>query len=169
MTARTRWGGTLVAALAWLLALGGADQVSPGEGNKPPAIERDTAPCVRTGTRPKVCAFVIDDKAVARVSVVFRAGGTKPYYWTLMMFDGARYCGWLPQPSSGTTSIEYYVEAFDDEYEISRSRSATLPVSPDCRALEGQPPAVLSPVVGAAPGQPATPPGFEVGTARPTP
>jgi len=161
-------GGIIVAAFAaTLLAQPEVPQASRAGGNRLPAIELDTAACARTGTRPKICAFVLDDKGVLRVTAVFRAGGSRPYYWTPMTFDGTRYCGWLPQPLSGTTAVEYYIEAFDDEYEISRSRSETLQIGTDCRTFEGQPPASSSAVGAAAPGQPATPPGFDPGTVRP--
>lgn len=160
MTARA-WRGVTVAALlaAPVLAPEAAPQAAGA--NRPPAIEKDTPACVRPGARPKVCAYVLDDKAIARVSAVFRAGGTRPYYWTPMKFDGARYCGWLPRPQATTTSIEYYVEAFDDEFETSRSRGETVAVAAECAAPQEPAPTDPSPVAGTAPGQPPVPAGFD--------
>jgi hypothetical protein len=142
------------------LAAGPRMQAQEAGANQAPAISSETTPCVPRHARPKVCAFVLDDKGVGQVRAVFRAGGTRPYYWTVMSFDGARYCAWLPAPLDETRAIEYYVEAFDDEYEMSRGRSETIEVRGDC-PLPENPPTTAAAVRPAGPDQPAAPPGFD--------
>lgn len=143
-------------------------QEAPTAGeNNPPAIEHETPGCVAPGRRPKLCALVLDDRGVGRVRAVFRALGTKGYYWTPMAFDGARYCAWLPRPASETRGVEYYIEAFDDEYEMSRSRNEALEVRPACPPTEGEATAAPSAVGTTAPGQEPSPPGFDPPTFRP--
>jgi hypothetical protein len=162
----------IVAALllsAMALAAGPRTQAREAGENQPPAISSEATTCVRPRARPKVCAFVLDDKGVGQVRAVFRAGGSRPYYWTVMSFDGARYCAWLPAPGDETTAIEYYVEAFDEEYELSRSRSETIEVRADCPLPESPPPKNPAPVRPSGPDQPAAPPGFTPETFTPTP
>ncbi len=148
-----------------LLALGAArPQAQETGANQPPAIVLEAATrCVRLHARPKVCAFVLDDKGVGQVRAVFRSSGRPHYYWMVMGFDGARYCAWLPAPSTETTAIEYYVEAFDEEYELSRSRSEMIEVSKGC-PLPDDPPKTPATVRPAASGQAALPPGFDPDT-----
>jgi hypothetical protein len=136
----------------------------PAASSQPPSIEVDSAACSRPATRPRVCALVFADKAVARVRAVFRAEGTKGYYWTLMTFEGTRYCAWLPQPDADTQSVDYYVEAFDDRYELSRSRGFSIEIRASCAAVEARPPAAPAAVAAAGPGQAPIPPGFEPST-----
>lgn len=137
-----------------------------GATNRPPSIQADSPECSRPSGRPRVCAFVVDDKAVASVRTVFRAANTTPYYWTEMAFDGTRYCAWLPQPRPDTKALEYYVEAFDEEYEASRSRGFTMTMAEGCAALEVQPPSTPAIVRSAKAGQPSSPVGFEPATFR---
>ncbi len=142
------------------LAAGPRTHAQEAGANQPPTISSEPTSCVQRHARPRVCAFVLDDKGVGQVRAVFRAGGSRPYYWTVMGFDGSRYCAWLPAPGDETTTIEYYVEAFDEEYELSRSRSETIEVRGDCPLPENPPrtPAMVRP---AGPDQPAAPPGFD--------
>jgi hypothetical protein len=156
--------GLALSALAF--ATGARSQDPGGGGNQPPAISSEATPCVRLHARPKVCAFVLDDKGVAQVRAVFRAAGRGHYYWTAMGFDGTRYCAWLPAPGDPTTAIEYYVEAFDDEYDLSRSRGEKIGVRSDCPLAES-PPGTPAKVRPAGPGQPAAPPGFDPETLAP--
>jgi hypothetical protein len=157
---------TALALSALAFAPGPRRQAPEGAANLPPTINSEATPCVRLHARPKVCAFVFDDKGVGQVRAVFRAGGNRHYYWTVMGFDGSRYCAWLPAPADATAKIEYYVEAFDEEYELSRSRSETIEVRGDC-PLSEDPPKAKATVRPAGPGQPAVPPGFDTETLNP--
>jgi hypothetical protein len=159
----------VTAGVTWATSTAPAQDppTGPAASNRPPSIEVDSAACAPPAARPRVCAFVFDDKAVARVRAVFRAEGTRGYYWTLMTFEGTRYCAWLPQPTADTHSVDYYVEAFDDEYELSRSRGLSIEIRAGCAAPEGKPPAAPAAVGVAGPGQPPVPPGFEPSTVTP--
>ena len=130
--------------------------------NEPPRVELEPRPCAAPASRPQVCAQAFDDHGVARVRALFRAAGSRDYWATEMAFDGTRYCAWLPQPLPRTRGIEYYVEAFDDEFEISRTRTAQLEFRAGC-AVEPLPSGatVVTPTTH---GQPALPPGFEPGS-----
>ena len=151
-----------LAAGLWLLAAAVA--------NNPPQVELEPRPCAAPASRPRVCAQALDDHGVARVRLLFRAGGTRDFWATEMAFDGTRYCAWLPQPLLRTRSVEYYVEAFDDEFEISRTRTEQLELRNGCPV---EPPAPGATVVDAmTPGRAALPPGFDpasVSLARATP
>jgi hypothetical protein len=116
--------------------------------------------------RPRVCGFVLDDSGVAQVRAVFRAAGTKSYYWTKADFDGLRYCAWLPQPSTETATVDYYLEAFDDAYDLSRSREYAIRVDAGCTASAETPPTEPATVAASGPDQPAGPPGFDPATFR---
>ena len=136
-----------------------------------PRLELESRACAPPGGRARVCARVVDDRGVARVRAVFRAAGTAGYWAAEMAFDGARYCAWLPRPASRTKAIEYYVEAFDVDFEMSRTRVGSIASRPDCAddpASTGAPPTVVSPTTA---GQPPLPPGFDplTATARDTP
>jgi hypothetical protein len=162
----SRTTATVLALSALAFATSPLGRAQEGAANLPPTINSEPTPCVRPHVRARVCAFVFDDKGVGQVRAVFRAGGTRHYYWTVMGFDGSRYCAWLPAPADTTTTIEYYVEAFDEEYELSRGRSETIDVRRDCRLPEDAPKtrAVVRP---AGPGQAAEPAGFDTESLSP--
>lgn len=129
---RRVWGG--VAALT-LLVLGRA------LAGNPPTIELEAPRCARVGTRPRVCARIVDDGTIARARLLFRAQGQEPFYWTEMQFEGSRFCAWLPRPSKKTRAVDVYVEAVDDTYEVSRTRERTLWLEAQCPlSQEGEPP-----------------------------
>ena len=127
--------------------------------NEPPRVELEPRPCAAPASRPQVCAQAFDDHGVARVRALFRAAGSRDYWATEMAFDGTRYCAWLPQPLPRTRGIEYYVEAFDDEFEISRTRTEQIELRDGC-ARESSP-AGATAVAPTVRGQPALPPGFD--------
>ena len=137
--------------------------------NQPPTIEHEPHDCTAERRRARLCAEVSDDSGVGDVRLVFRVNGTRGYYWTPMSFDGSRYCAWLPAPIPKTRSIEYYVEAFDDAYESSRTRSFDLSVRDDCEMADQDVP-VKSAIVGrASPSIAHEPPGFDPATYEPMP
>jgi hypothetical protein len=128
--------------------------------NEPPRVELETRSCALPGSRPIVCAQALDDRGVARVRAVFRAAGTRDFWSTEMRFDGARYCAWLPRPLPRTKAIEYYAEAFDDDFEISRTRTEVLDLHAGCaeEAVTTSGPTVVAPTTAR---QPELPPGFD--------
>lgn len=137
-----------------------AAQDAPRE-NRPPLVELQQPSCVRPGARPRACARVTDDHGVAQVRALFRAVGAESFHSTVMLFDGTRYCAWLPAPLPGTGAVEVYVEGLDDEYELSRGPAAQLEVDADC-AVEADPaPAPPTSVRPTTPGQPSLPDGFD--------
>ncbi len=146
--------------LACAVLLLPAQPVSPGSG-QPPTIELDTGPCARPATRPWICARIFDDGTITKVRALFRARGSEPFYWTEMRFEGSRYCASLPLPSKKTRAIDFYVEAVDDEYELSRSRDQQLEIDAGCKvepAPEPEGPACVGTTTAHQPDKPA---GFE--------
>lgn len=132
--------------------------------NNPPDIADETVACAKPGSRPRVCARVFDDRGVAKVQVLFRARGSKPYFAAELTFDGARYCVSLPAPQKATLGIEYYLEAVDTDFEPARLPARTLAVAGECSAPSspsGQDPTPVTPV---QPGQRLL--GFEPATFR---
>jgi hypothetical protein len=152
-----------VSARPWLLVF-----VAAAAGGGPPRVELEPAACAAAAERPRVCAQAEADRAIARVRAVFRAGGTREYWATEMTFDGVRYCAWLPRPLPRTKAIEYYVEAFDADFEISRTRAELLSLRAGCPASAEVAPAVPSAVTPAAAGQRPLPPGFDPASMKAT-
>lgn len=145
------------AAAAVLLA-------ASAQENQAPAIRVDPPACGAAARRLRVCAYVVDETGIAQVRLNFRAGGGRAYHWTPMAFDGALYCAWLPAPLSETRTVEYYVEAVDDQFEPSRTADETLPIRPECPRSApdpAQPPTLVGTTVLK---QPALPAGFDPAT-----
>jgi hypothetical protein len=138
------------------LALAGC--LLAGQG---PQLEIEARGCAPPGGRPRVCAQAVGERGIARVRVVFRAAGTAEYWATAMRFDGVRYCAWLPRPVAQTLAVEYYVEAFDVEFEISRTRTEKVEIRADCVEEPGATGAGPSEVVPTTGGQAPVPPGFD--------
>jgi hypothetical protein len=134
-----------------------------------PMIDHVARPCARPSTRTKICALVLDDQTIALARVLFRAEQTKHFYWTEMFFDGSRHCAWLPTPSAGTRGIDYYVEAVDNEYEITRTRTESLRIDAECGLEPDLAPDTPSRVGTTASGQTPLPPGFEPATVETVP
>jgi hypothetical protein len=136
--------------------------------NEAPAIRHDPPACGLAGQRLRVCAYVVDETGIAQVRLNFRAGGARAYHWTPMAFDGALYCAWLPAPLPKTRTVEYYVEAVDDQFEPSRTADQTLAVRPDCPSSPPPDPAPPPAVVGTTEvRQAALPEGFDTATIKP--
>jgi hypothetical protein len=81
---------------------------------------------------------------------------------------GGRACA-PRSPLPKTRSIEYYIEAFDDTYESSRTRSFDLSVRGDC-VIADQDAAPRPAIIGrASPSIAHEPPGFDPATFEPMP
>lgn len=134
-------------AAGCLAALVFASQVP----NTAPDIRDETPGCVKTGSRPKLCVRVLDDKGVAKVWVRFRAAGEKAFFQTDLVFDGARFCGWLPRPKKAVRGVEYYCEAVDEEFEPTRTVVKELKLGSACEAVSDAPaePTHVTPVQAA--------------------
>lgn len=130
--------------------------------NNPPDIADETAACAKRGSRPRICARVFDDRGVAKVRVLFRARGSKPYFAAEMTFDGARYCVSLPAPLERTHGIDYYLEAVDTDFEPARVPARAMAVAGECSAPSGPSGDDPTPVTPVQPGQKLL--GFEPAT-----
>lgn len=134
--------------------------------NTLPVIQDETADCFKSGDRPRICAHVMDERAVASARVYFRSRDAKGFYWAELSFDGARYCATLPRPS-GETRVEYYLEAVDEGYETARTRSRSLEARSGCRASTADPSAPPTVVHTTVPQQDPVPAGFDPRTLKP--
>jgi hypothetical protein len=126
-----------------------------------PRLEPEARGCSPPGSRPRVCALAMGERGVARVRAVFRAAGTTEYWATEMRFDGVRYCAWLARPLTETQAVEYYVEAFDIDFEISRTRTETIEMRAGCSENPDAAAAGPTEVVPTADGQAPLPRGFD--------
>jgi hypothetical protein len=131
----------LLAAGAWLTAgLASAD---------PPAVEHQPAPCTLPNRPLTLCASVTDDGQVAKVRVYFRSAGDKFYSFVDMVFGGLNFCATLPGPREGKVkTVEYYVQAVDDQYESTRTSTFQMTVQPE--SVCEFPPVEKDPVKAAA-------------------
>lgn len=112
----------LVAALPAALAF----------ADDPPVVEHQPIPCAIPGQAISVCAAVSDDAMVANARVYFRATDEKFYAMVEMTFGGLNYCTTLPAPRAGRLkSIDYYVQATDDQYQTKRTSTYRMEVLPE--------------------------------------
>ena len=139
-------------------------QSAASPAGRPPTIELDAPRCIRPATRPWVCARIFDERTITRARVLFRAREDEPFYWTEMRFDGSRYCAWLPLPSKKTRSIDLYVDAVDDEYELSRTREEKVSIEADCVSEPQAAPEGPTCIGTTTPRQRPKPKGFEADT-----
>jgi len=114
----------LLGVAAWLAAgLASAE---------PPSLDHQPVPCTESDKPLTLCATVTDDGTVAKVRVYFRAAGEKFYSFVDMTFGGLNFCGTLPAPREGRVkTIEYYVQAVDDQYESIRTSTFQMAVQPE--------------------------------------
>jgi hypothetical protein len=150
--------GWLAPAAAALLLAASAQE------NQAPAIRGEPPACGSAARRPRLCAYVVDETGIAQVRLYFRAGGARAYHWTPMAFDGALYCAWLPAPLPETRTVEYYIEAVDDQFEPSRTADEALAVRPDCPTSAPDPDPKAAVVGTTVARQPALPAGFDPAT-----
>jgi hypothetical protein len=124
---RARRGRTaaLLGAAAWL-----SSTVASAE---PPSVEHQPVPCTVPDKALSVCASVTSERPVAKSRVYFRAAGEKYYSFVDMVFGGLSFCATLPGPREGKVkTVEYYVQALDDQYESTRTSTFQMTVQPTC-------------------------------------
>jgi len=98
----------------------------------PPQVEHQPSPCTVPGKAISLCATITDDGEVRRARIYFRPAGDKFYSVVEMAFDGIKYCGTLPAPRERKgKSIEYYVQAIDDQLDTQRTSTFQLGVQPE--------------------------------------
>ena len=104
----------------------------PAYADDPPSVEHQPIPCTIPGKPISVCAAISDDAMVANARVYFRATDDKFYATVEMAFGGINYCATLPAPREGKLkSIDYYVQATDDQYQSKRTSTYRMGVLPE--------------------------------------
>jgi hypothetical protein len=115
-------------ALAAVLAVG----VAPAWA-EPPSVDHQPSPCTVPEKPVSLCASIADDGQVAASRVYFRPAGEKFYSFVDMVFGGLSFCGTIPGPRTGKVqTVEYYVQAVDDQYESQRTSTFNMNVSAEC-------------------------------------
>jgi len=89
-------------------------------------------PCTVPGKAISLCAAVSDDVQVMTARVYFRKAGEDFYNFVDMGFTGLNYCAILPAPREGKLkSIEYYVQAADNQFQPTRTSTYQLAIQPE--------------------------------------
>ncbi len=102
-----------------------------GAGAEPPTVDHQPSPCTVPDQPIGLCATVTDDGQVTKVRLYFRPEGDKFWQVVDMTFNGINFCGTLPAPRPGRLrTVEYYVQAVDDQYESQRTSTFQLAVQP---------------------------------------
>jgi len=115
----------LLGVAAWLAAVAARAD--------PPAVEHQPVPCTLPDKALSLCANVTSDRQVAKTRIYFRGAGDKFYSFVDMAFGGLNFCGTLPGPREGKVkTVEYYVQAVDDQYESTRTSTFQMAVQPTC-------------------------------------
>lgn len=115
------WLGLLMAALLLSAPAVRADD--------PPSIEHTPASCTDANKAVYLCAAISDDQNVSAARLYFRKAGDDYYSFVNMAFGGINYCGILPAPREGKVrTIEYYVQAVDDQFQPKRTSTFQLRV-----------------------------------------
>jgi hypothetical protein len=118
-----------VAARALVLVVG----LAPAARAEAPAVDHQPSPCTVPEKPASLCASITDDGQVAAARVYFRPAGEKFYSFVDMVFGGLSFCGTVPGARAGRVqTIEYYVQAVDDQYESQRTSTFNLGVSSEC-------------------------------------
>jgi len=100
--------------------------------NDPPEIQHQPSTCTVDHQPISLCASISDDNQVARARIFFRRTGEKFYSMVEMTFGGLSYCGTLPAPDADKMkTLEYYVQAVDNEFETSRTSTYQIEVKPE--------------------------------------
>jgi hypothetical protein len=108
--------------------------VSPvaGVADDAPSIDHQPVPCTVPVKPISLCASISDDVQVVTARVWFRKAGQDFFNFVDMGFTGLNYCATLPAPRDGKVrSIEYYVQAADDQFQPKRTSTFQLAVQPD--------------------------------------
>jgi hypothetical protein len=115
--------------LGLLLVLGSLlGRASGGEG---PDVEAQPVPCTIPEKPLSLCARVTSDGQITAARIYFRHEGAEFFSFVNMTFGGINYCGTLPAPKERTKSIDYYIEAVDDNYESKRLSTFQIAVKPE--------------------------------------
>jgi hypothetical protein len=98
----------------------------------PPVIDHVPVPCTIPEQAISLCASISDDNRVATARLYFRRAGEAFYQFADMTFTGVSYCGIIPGPREGKMkSIEYYVQAVDDQFQPNRTSTFNMNVQPE--------------------------------------
>ena len=98
----------------------------------PPVIDHVPAPCTIPEKAISLCSAISDDNRVATARLYFRRAGEDFYQFADMAFTGVSYCGIIPGPREGKMkSIEYYVQAVDDQFQPNRTSTFNMNVQPE--------------------------------------
>jgi len=98
----------------------------------PPEIDHQPRPCTIPEKAISLCATISDDNRVATARVYFRRAGEDFYQFVDMAFTGVSYCGTIPGPREGKMkSLEYYVQAVDDQFQPNRTSTFNMNVQPE--------------------------------------
>ena len=104
----------------------------PARGDDPPMIEHPPVPCAVPEKAITLCAAISDDNQVATARIYFRRAGEDFYQFVDMAFAGVSYCGTIPGPREGKVkSIEYYMQAVDDQFQPTRTSTFNMNVQPE--------------------------------------
>jgi hypothetical protein len=105
---------------------------APALAGESPRVEHQPLPCTIPGKAVSLCASITDDNQVAKARVYFRPAGEKFYSFVDMVFGGINFCGTLPAPREDkVSSLEYYVQGVDDEYDAQRTSTFQMNVLPE--------------------------------------
>jgi hypothetical protein len=117
------------AASVVLIALG----LTRVAGAEAPNVDHQPSPCMVPEKPASLCASITDDGQVAAARIYFRPAGEKFYSFVDMVFGGLSFCGTVPGTRAGKVqTIEYYVQAVDDQYESQRTSTFNMGVSSEC-------------------------------------
>ena len=98
----------------------------------PPVIDHTPAPCTVPEKAISLCSAISDDNRVATARLYFRRVGEDFYQFVDMAFTGVSYCGTIPGPREGKMkSVEYYVQAVDDQFQPNRTSTFNMNVQPE--------------------------------------
>ena len=98
----------------------------------PPAVDHQPVPCTVPDQALTLCATITDDGQVTKARVYFRSAGDKFYSYVDMVFGGLNFCATLPAPRGGKVkTLEYYVQAVDDQFESTRTSTFQMAVQPE--------------------------------------
>jgi hypothetical protein len=112
-----------------VLLLAGA---APALADDPPEVDHQPTPCTIPDKAISLCATITDDVQVAKARIYFRRAGEDFYSYVEMAFGGLSYCGTIPAPREGKApTIEYYIQAVDDQYQPQRTSTYQITVQPE--------------------------------------
>jgi hypothetical protein len=151
--------------LALAAAIGGfCPAVAGAQG---PSVDHAPVACVVAQKLPVLSARIDPADRVARARAYFRAEGKPHWYFVEMAPQDGVFKGTLPRPQKNTARIQYYIEALDTAAASTRTAEYTPLVvasATQCSratAVAGVTAARSVVPVGAPPGAPLVPAGFE--------